>query len=470
MVISLVNPHDVLAYPNSMDEFGYDESWLKGSIDKLPPTFTEDKLKNLKPSVQEEWTQVQRGVGQFFNEEQALNYINFYGNLLKTTDRQIGEIVGLLRQKNNKTDLKNTMIMSTSDHGEMAMSHGGMTQKMFSAYDEAIKVPLTWSNPYYFKKKGGQISDSLVSTIDFLPTALNFLDIDKKVINKADLRGIDYSPILEKASRSRRRRLDGNDLQDSILYTYDDIYAGQDPRNSFGNDFVHGLLPSNNRLQAIRTKDYKYVRYSSGDKPYNAKNWDGELYDLRPFGGDYYPDIDPVTGELNPFKAAPLEMINLDPKAEATRLRREARGIGSGPLASNEQKKAYKSLSRQLDRDISNKLQPLPQSKARPPSFFRYNGGSKGDDSNYSFGDPIVRFFPKTTLGTKDLELSFITQAGQSYNINYNCNGESVSAIENIIGTNGPTYQYIQGLPADLSLSNICIEWIGGNTALTQML
>ena len=50
MVVSLVNPHDVLAYPNSMDEFGYDESWLKGSIDQLPPTFSEDKLKNLKPN------------------------------------------------------------------------------------------------------------------------------------------------------------------------------------------------------------------------------------------------------------------------------------------------------------------------------------------------------------------------------------------------------------------------------------
>jgi len=44
--------------------------------------------------------------------------------------------------------LKNTMFVSTSDHGEMAMSHGRMTQKMFSAYEEAIKVPLIWRNPY----------------------------------------------------------------------------------------------------------------------------------------------------------------------------------------------------------------------------------------------------------------------------------------------------------------------------------
>ena len=48
-----------------------------------------------------------------------------------------------------------------------------------------------------------------------------------------------------------------------------------------------------NRLQAVRTKDFKYVRYFSGDAAYEPANWQGELYDLRPDGGDYYPDVDP---------------------------------------------------------------------------------------------------------------------------------------------------------------------------------
>ena len=42
MVISLVNPHDVLFYPSrTFNEAGYDESWLQGDID-LPETNEED--------------------------------------------------------------------------------------------------------------------------------------------------------------------------------------------------------------------------------------------------------------------------------------------------------------------------------------------------------------------------------------------------------------------------------------------
>ena len=467
MVVSLVNPHDVLAYPDSMEAFDYSNAWLKGDIETLPPTFDEDKDKNYKPKVQAEWTLAQSGAGQLFNKKQALNYLNFYGNLLKVADSQIGEVVSLLREKGRKKDLKNTMFVSTSDHGEMAMSHGRMTQKMFSAYEEAIKVPLIWSNPYYFK--GGQSTDALVSTVDFLPTALNYLGVQSDVIDNADLRGVDYSSILKKAHQSDRKNLNNVDVQDSILYTYDDIYAGQNPRVSAGNNYVHGLLPSNNRLQALRSKNFKYVRYFSGDRAYNPKNWDGEFYDLRPDGGDYYPKRD-ASGVLNPFYPAPLEMKNLDPKAEAKRERQFKRGKGTGPLATPEQQDAYQSMSRKLDLLIENKLQPLPQSEAIAPTYFRYNGGTmEGDGSNYKKGDPIVRFFPRAATGTVDLELAFVTRSNQTYNITYEQNGETITAIENIVGTNGPTYQYISGLPGNLTFSDISVEWIGDNITLAEM-
>ena len=467
MVVSLVNPHDVLAYPDSMEAFDYSNAWLKGDIATLPPTFDEDKDKNYKPKVQTEWTLAQSGAGQLFNEKQALNYLNFYGNLLKVADSQIGEVVSLLREKGRKKDLKNTMFVSTSDHGEMAMSHGRMTQKMFSAYEEAIKVPLIWSNPSYFK--GGQSTDALVSTVDFLPTALNYLGVNSDVIDNADLRGVDYSSILTKAHQSDRKNLNNVDVQDSILYTYDDIYAGQNPRVSAGNNYVHGLLPSNNRLQALRSKDFKYVRYFSGDRAYNPKNWEGEFYDLRPGGGDYYPKYD-ASGVLNPFYPAPLEMKNLDPKAEAKRERQFKRGKGTGPLATPEQQDAYQSMSRELDLLIENKLQPLPQSEAIAPTYFRYNGGTmENDGSNYKMGDPIVRFFPQSATGTVDLELAFVTRANQTYNITYQQNGQTIIAIENITGTNGPTYQYITGLPGNLTFNDISVEWIGDDVTLAEM-
>ena len=468
MVVSLVNPHDVLAYPQKMQEFEfYSDKWLEGDIDLLPPTFNEDKARNFKPDVQTQWTLAQSGVGQLFDQEGALNYLNFYGNLLKVADSQMGEIVSILQQPGRENDLKNTMFVSTSDHGEMGMSHGRMVQKMFNAYEESIRVPLIWSNTEYFK--GGQETDALVSTIDFLPTALNFLGVDRQLINDSDLRGVDYSEILRTANNSGQSNLKNVDVQNSILYTYDDIYGGQDPALSAGGDYVHGLLPANNRLQALRTKDYKYVRYFSGDKSYNAENWDGELYDLRPNGGDYYPNRN-SSGELNPFKAAPLELRNLDPKAEAKRRRQERRGIGDGPIATPEQRKAYIDMSQELDEMINDKLAPLPQAQAVEPTFFRYNGGSFEDDgSNYELNDPIVQFFPNSTNGTTDLELAFLTRSGQSYNILYESNGQTFTAINNIVGTNGPTYQYISGLPASLTLDDIFINWIGDTIALSEM-
>ena len=83
--------------------------------------------------------------------------------------------------------------------------------------------------------------------------------------------------------------------------------------------------------------------------------------------------------------------------------------------------------------------------------------------------DPIVQFFPNSINGTTDLELAFLTRAGQSYNILYEYNGQTFTAINNIVGTNGPTYQYISGLPESLTLDDVFVNWIGDTVALSEM-
>jgi len=52
LVVSLVNPHDVLAYPNTAFEYGYNRTWVQGDI-KLPATVDEDL--STKPTVQKEF-------------------------------------------------------------------------------------------------------------------------------------------------------------------------------------------------------------------------------------------------------------------------------------------------------------------------------------------------------------------------------------------------------------------------------
>lgn len=477
MVVSLVNPHDVLSYPLTWGEgdpdtyFGYSADMIEGDINILPPTVNEPITGSLsadgysfsgnyKPQVQREWLRFQAAGQPLPTDELKLNYLNFYGNLLKIDDSQIGEVISTLQRHG---EVSNTMFVSTADHGEMGKSHGGMVQKMFNAYEESIRVPMIWSNPCYFK--GAQQSEALISLVDFLPTVANLYGAKPEKVAGYDLRGVDYSSIIRRASRGSNLNHEKLDVQSSILYTYDDIYAGQDPRGSIPEgSWDHGLLPGPNRLQAVRTKGFKYVRYYSGDEAYEAKNWQQEFYDLRPNGGDYYPNVDPVTGQLNPFKAAPLELRNLDPKADALRVLQ-----GGRPIATRRQRKAYVKMSNLLDEMIHKKLQTLLPQQSKAPTFYRYRGGSS-PSSAYSNGDRIVRLNPGAN-GTQDLEVAFNTRAGQAYSIvsidQQIVDGavaitENATLVPNIIGTNGPVYQYIRGLPSGLDLSDFAVEWIGG--------
>ena len=479
MVVSLVNPHDVLSYPKNWgtgkpeDYFGYPEGMIKGDIDVLPPTVNEpiaspilaeqgfDFAGNYKPQVQREWLLGQAATQPLPTDEMKLDYLNFYGNLMRIADTQMGEVILAL---NRHEAVDDTMFVSTGDHGEMGTTHGGMVQKMFNAYEETVRVPMIWSNPQYFK--GGQSTDALVSLVDFLPTVAGLYGSSDEQLERYDFSGVDYSSIIRRASAGSSLSIDDLDVQSSVLFTFDDIYAGQDPRNSVPEGaWDHGLLPGPNRLQSVRTKDFKYVRYFSGDAVYEPANWQGELYDLRPDGGDYYPDVDPLTGALNPFKAAPLELRNLDPKAEALRVVN-----GEQPLATTEQQLAYLLMSQLLDQQIESRLQPLLPWPSRQPTATRYRGGSFGEASAYAEGDPIVRLLPDSG-GTQALELAFNTRAGQSYNIvrlqPQIDDGELVVGVgdvlaSNISGTNGPAYQFIRGLAGDLQLSDLALEWIGG--------
>src|SRR5260221_7777839 len=163
MVISLVNPHDVLFYPNkSFEEAGYDDSWLEGNI-QTPATGEEDL--STKPSVQAEFLRIFNLTGKLKNAEQRRNYLNFYGNLMRSSDSYLVNVLDKLEE----TGLfDNTLVVRTADHGEMGLAHGGLRQKNFNFYEEATRVPLVYSNPKLFPAPAK--TEALVSHVDFLPT------------------------------------------------------------------------------------------------------------------------------------------------------------------------------------------------------------------------------------------------------------------------------------------------------------
>ena len=126
LVISLINPHDVLFYPNQFAASGYSPSLLVGDV-RLPLTYNESLAT--KPRAQMEWANLNRALGIApRNESQARAYLNFYANLIKQSDAYLNTTLNLLDQLGMT---KNTVVIRTADHGEMAMSHDGQARFFF---------------------------------------------------------------------------------------------------------------------------------------------------------------------------------------------------------------------------------------------------------------------------------------------------------------------------------------------------
>jgi len=300
LVVSLVNPHDVLAYPRKFTLGGYDEKWLRGNI-QLPPTVNEDL--STKPAVQNQFRiLLDVGMGKLTKVQQR-NYVNFYGNLMKLADRYLVQVLETLKSQGL---LENTLIIRTSDHGEMGMAHGGLRQKNFNFYEETLRVPLIYSNPKLFPKP--RVSQAMVSHVDFLPTLASLFDVPFPA--RTNWQGVDYSEVV----------LDprAQPPQKYSVFTYDDYQSGQSG----------GRYPGPfNHIVSIREERYKLAQYYDVQRPNGPYQW--EMYDL---------------------KNDPYERRNLAHR---------------GCKRTKTQQQEYIRLREQLDVVAKTRLQPLPHTRAK---------------------------------------------------------------------------------------------------------
>ncbi len=328
LVVSLVNPHDVLGYPGNYLDGGYTEADLLGDIE-LPPTVDENLLLNHKPTAHAQLALRLNGLGPLPLDAQKRAYLNFYGNLMKLVDGHLQRLLDVFSANPAGEALRaNTLIVRTSDHGELGMCHGGLRQKAFMCYEEAIRIPLVWSNPELFPS--GRVSPHLVSHVDFLPTVCALLNVPNW--SAYHFAGVDYSSLLLDPAAPP--------VQEYLLFTYDDINAGQSAAGTDGN----GIVPPPNRIQMIREADYKYARYFDG---LGVEPDQQEFYDLRPaaFGGT---DTDPATGQ-------PVELRNLSVWAEARRTL-----AGHATLATPAQELKRAQMMSALPGITATRLQPRP--------------------------------------------------------------------------------------------------------------
>jgi arylsulfatase len=223
------------------------------------------------------------------------SYNAYYLNLLRENDRYIGQVLDTL----DDLELwKDTVVLFTSDHGEIGGAHGGLRNKGPVAYEQNVHVPMIVVHP---DVNGGQTTQALTSHIDLLPTLVGLTGAPAEVAMEitAGLPGRDFSAVLDDPPGARTDVIRPGILFNYVgLSTVDARFFTSIFEAGFGNGkfaVTPAQLAQNHPDLAKRgfvamTFDgrYKYARYyapSQFNTPRTLEEilaWnDLELFDLR---------------------------------------------------------------------------------------------------------------------------------------------------------------------------------------------
>jgi len=145
LFVSLATPH----FPHQSAPEEYKALYPQSGI-KLSPNVPEELYEKVLPEIQ-----------------------GYYAHCT-ATDRAIGELVDQMHEQGL---LENTILVFTSDHGEMMGSHGRLPFRKQLVWNESIHIPFLISYPGIGENKGAKVKAPL-TTPDILPTLLGLCGID----------------------------------------------------------------------------------------------------------------------------------------------------------------------------------------------------------------------------------------------------------------------------------------------------
>jgi len=110
-------------------------------------------------------------------KEWSLGYNQFYYYCHYLADLQLRKI---LQDLDDSGLAENTIVVFLSDHGELAGSHGGMIQKWHNAYEETVRVPMIISSPLVNENEMEMREVCQpTSSIDLAPTLLGLAGLSE---------------------------------------------------------------------------------------------------------------------------------------------------------------------------------------------------------------------------------------------------------------------------------------------------
>jgi arylsulfatase A-like enzyme len=232
LTVALVNPHDVMWFPIDQPAYAsahpeevagireilemakwkedetlpvYDRDY-PAVCDTLPLNFDDDLLSKPEAHRQWRWDQ-QHGLWGYIDPSDKaawLRHLDYYAHLHTLADESLGTVLSALEESGAWDD---TIIMFTSDHGDMCGSHGLRSKGPF-IYDEIMRVPLYVRVP---GAAGGTITNALASHVDLAATIVSIAGGDT-----AGLPGQSLQPVLADPSET---------IRDHVLFAMDSAHT-----------------------------------------------------------------------------------------------------------------------------------------------------------------------------------------------------------------------------------------------------
>lgn len=282
MVCSLLDPHDIATY-GFFTRLGSQPQgeWDYSIEDVVPHELFDDRFQLSRADTLRRKPRCQRSYWQTYRKSfqptfASGDYYRLYYQLHKNVDEQIGRVYDQLKRTRF---FDNTIIVFTSDHGDMLGAHGGLHQKWYSAYEEALRVPLIISHPAWHRNPGA--TDMLTSHVDILPTLLGLAGLDGEGLRRQMEN--DFSdarpPVGKDISAVVRGQVAPETLDEPIYFmTDDDPSRGLNQENLIGLSYASVAQPNHIETVVARHNGtlWKYSRYFDNPQYWSSPGTPGE--------------------------------------------------------------------------------------------------------------------------------------------------------------------------------------------------
>ena len=224
-VCSFLNPHDDSLFGLAAIAQGL--RYHPSTVPRVAQAPTREEDLSTKPSCHQSYADTwwKNFAPQPWNE----THLKFYYQVQATVDEQIARVLDALRASGA---YENTIVVFSSDHGDMQGAHGGMHEKWHTAYDEALRVPFVVSSPLL--PGGARELDIPTSHADLIPTLLGLAGIDQdRALAQLQTDHSDAHPLVGRDLSDTIRTAQPIAASKPILFTTDDeISEGSMPAKS----------------------------------------------------------------------------------------------------------------------------------------------------------------------------------------------------------------------------------------------